>query len=550
MLADLCDNARLIKENDLQEVTNPIYFLGGIPTDDGLFSYRIFGKESSTERRFTFAYINLFRKFLHGAVYDAFKKIYRKFDELIDGTLQGYVNRDGELIIDLQEKFPKGTQSFYGIDGIISNFSKINFKVGRSNENNENVVFLSNLLAKEIYIETIVIIPAFFRDLQINGEIASADEISELYKKLIGLTRGFEIKGDAFAFLTSKKSELIVQTKIYELFLLLTKKNSKKQGKIRQALLGKAVDYAVRPVISGSKVSANYFTEQEVRYGEIGLPLHLLLYSFFPLINYQFIRFLEPVVFSNTIVIRSSKQDRHGQEVIYLDKAFIESLNTKKVKKIIDMYARSEANRLEPLYIMDDSGKLKEYADPLFLEQMGREFITLTDLLWLATAQAIYGNNIVFVSDGKKVYAADLYPAATKYVLATRYPLEDYRNIAIQRPIILTTTKTRDIVSNDSDLFSKLTHESGSQVIFRGYPDLSPKNPRFIDSCRPHYAYLSGWGGDFDGDMISIKSLFTNEANLEAGAIFNQKLNHLDVNNGFSRDFSKEALVSLFMLTR
>ena len=73
---------RLIKENELQEITNPVMFnAGNGPTPDGLLSNEIFGI-TKDERSGIFAYVDLNEYFIQPYYYKIWlkinKKIYKK----------------------------------------------------------------------------------------------------------------------------------------------------------------------------------------------------------------------------------------------------------------------------------------------------------------------------------------------------------------------------------------------------------------------------------------------------------------------------------------
>ena len=60
--ADLLDPDRLVKANDLKEITNPVFFIrNSVPTPDGLLSNEIFGI-TKYDRANTFAYIDLYER--------------------------------------------------------------------------------------------------------------------------------------------------------------------------------------------------------------------------------------------------------------------------------------------------------------------------------------------------------------------------------------------------------------------------------------------------------------------------------------------------------
>ena len=86
MKLNIVDANKFIKVNELEEVSNPVYFdRGRQPTDDGLFSYTIFGRPGSKERAQKFAYIDLKAPFLHPLVYKTLLRLDRKFEQVVAG---------------------------------------------------------------------------------------------------------------------------------------------------------------------------------------------------------------------------------------------------------------------------------------------------------------------------------------------------------------------------------------------------------------------------------------------------------------------------------
>jgi DNA-directed RNA polymerase beta' subunit len=195
---------------------------------------------------------------------------------------------------------------------------------------------------------------------------------------------------------------------IYE---YLTSKIAKKNGLIQKNLLGKSVDYAVRAVISGPQIDSNRYDEMQVPYGYIGVPLHLTLVLFFPYIIQQLERFF--AAYKNNQLVVTTSGDR-----IEVVNETVNSLSAKSFERMINLYARSPGSRLTPI-TMYTGEKDKKVKLNLFNDVLGREF-TLTDLLYLVASEVV----------------------ENKYVYATRYPIEDYRNILTAKVKILTTEKT------------------------------------------------------------------------------------------------------------
>ena len=71
----------------------------------------------------------------------------------------------------------------------------------------------------------------------------------------------------------------------------------------------------------------------------------------------------------------------------------------------------------------------------------------------------------------------------------------------------------------------------------------------FVDSMNISNLYLSGIGGDYDGDTVTIKGIYTEEANAELDKIMNSKYNFITTANKGIRVSSNEAIQSLFNLT-
>ena len=97
---DLIDPDKLVKENNLQEITNPVFFIrNSVPTPDGLLSNEIFGI-TKYDRANTFAYIDLYETFLNPLLYKIWCKVDSKVKECIHGTKKFNITNDGTLVYD------------------------------------------------------------------------------------------------------------------------------------------------------------------------------------------------------------------------------------------------------------------------------------------------------------------------------------------------------------------------------------------------------------------------------------------------------------------
>jgi len=240
---DICNLEKFIKVNNLQEVTNPIRFdQGWYPTDDGLLSYRIFGQPGSYDRRTIFAYINLKGHFLHPLLYQRLTKMNRNFTRVIDGSGYFSINEKGELVADNEN-------GNTGIDWLYDNFKKLKFKKSGSGERDRTIDLLNKMDIDEIFMSKFLVIPAAYRDSNIqklyHGKVAE-DKINKMYANLISLASSnsdFDFMGDV--------TKANLQKQLVEIYTYLTGYIKGKEGLLKNHLLGKTV--------KNNKLSINFF---------------------------------------------------------------------------------------------------------------------------------------------------------------------------------------------------------------------------------------------------------------------------------------------------
>ena len=72
---------------------------------------------------------------------------------------------------------------------------------------------------------------------------------------------------------------------------------------------------------------------------------------------------------------------------------------------------------------------------------------------------------------------------------------------------------------------------------------------KFVDVALPNNVRLDSIGGDFDGDTVSSKGIFSIEANDEMSKEINSKKHYISLGGENSMNASKEAIQSLYNLT-
>ena len=76
------------------------------------------------------------------------------------------------------------------------------------------------------------------------------------------------------------------------------------------------------------------------------------------------------------------------------------------------------------------------------------------------------------------------------------------------------------------------------------------ENIHWIETIILHNTYLESLGADFDGDTVSLRSVYTQEANKEAERIINSPAYFLNVSGKNTRVLRNEGVQTLFTLTR
>jgi len=259
----------------LNPVTSFEYTIGAKSNEfhpEGLFSEIIFGNKETRERRETYAYIDLNCKILHPALYKPLYRLNAKILKVLELKETYNLSKDGLL-----EASQDG--EINGVTSVYNNFEKLISKdepVGiRADIKNMLLFQYKHNLA---FIDKCLVIPAFYRDAQIEDATGSLriPQINEYYQKILKLS--LQIKSlsmqegtPIYEIHAAKMFQLV-----NELYDFLISKLSKKQGMVRQDILGKRVDFSGRAVIVGGST--------EIKSNEIGVPYKMLVKIYEPFI--------------------------------------------------------------------------------------------------------------------------------------------------------------------------------------------------------------------------------------------------------------------------
>jgi len=512
MKIDIFDTDKFVKMNRLEEVTNPIYIdKNKTPTVDGLFSYEIFGAPGTKERKERFAYIDLGMYIMNPLMFILLTRMDNRVKKACEGYSYYYVNSKGQMIEDPEQK---NKNSGTGFDWLYKNLKKVKFAKTDSSSRNDKIDIFNNISNEELFNKVWPVIPAFYRDLNFEkisyGKI-TLDDVNNIYIKILNASNA--IKKARSADFTTNLTALRLQLALVELQEHLLDKASGKKGFFRSSVLGKAVDYSARTVISTSKMNlANHYTEKEVKAFTIGVPLHICCVTFLPFVVKNVRELLSDFINGKSRVLFSKSKMIEGAEIIG------ENLSDKSIEKMIDFFAHSQDERFNTLEVQGKDGKIITIP---FLKDFLKRDLTLCDLLFLACHSAI----------------------KDKYVYYTRYPVDSHLSTNIGKPIILTTEK---VISID---FRRTEASESILGKIDNYPDIRYKN-FWRDSTVIDNGVTNIMGADFDGDMVSIIGMFSQEANKEAERIIKSKTPLIKADGSAARKVTHEAVLSLYCLTK
>lgn len=508
------------KINNLQEVTSPILFQNGnIPHPDGLVSNRIFGVTVQS-RKTTFAYINLHKHFFSPIIYKAIRRMFRNIDGIVNGTLFYSIDKDGYLVQD------ENGQT--GIDFLYDNWKKIKWSKTDTIMRNERVDLLNNFKRDEIFMQYLIVIPPFYRDIKTNnGGSGETGELNKLYSSAIRYAALIRDK-NAFAF-QLYNTDYSLQNVIIDIYDYFKTKLEKKNGLLRKYLLGKNVDFATRTVITAPTYHANKPDELMVDFRHAAIPVPHICSLCYPFIVKWVKDFLDREIF----------QEQHSKsvydpitditKVVELDKP--ESVFSDKwIKKTIDMYIRDPESRFDKIevpvknsdqkFFLTFSGKRYDATNTSEISNLITRPLTVTDILYCACVDV----------------------TKNRHAMVTRYPLIDEFGVFIVDIRVLSTTETMPVIIGER--------------IYKWYPVINFDTPKeklavsFIDSVQFSNSYLEGIGGDYDGDQTTIKILYTQEANEECINTMNSKSYFVNAAGKNIRTTGAETMQTFYVLTK
>lgn len=519
----LLDVDDFVKKNNLVEITNPVIFdASSNPTNDGLLSNTIFGitKES---RASTFAYISLKKKFLQPLVYRIWSKVDSKIKSVIHGIGTYSIDKSGNIVED-----PKGDN---GIDFLRKNLDKIKFRETDSIKRERYVKFLNDN-RKNFFTDKLIVIPPFFRDIKVDGGKISVGDINKLY---INVMVSASAIGDSteYGFSIGKSVEGRLQEgliEIYKWFGTGTDSNPNgglpgKFGVIRRANLSKTTDYATRLVMSAPKLDVENMEDIRADFDYSVLPMTSAAANFFPFVIFHMRRFFENEFIGDT---KYPILDKDGSIIYGEIEDYQIQFSDEVLKKELDRFIHGYSDRFRPVKVLCRVKGKQEYLD---LKWKG--FYKEPDVKALKNERPLTWCDVIYMACEEAV--------KDRMILITRYPIDTFYNEFATKIRLSSTIETEEAVFDN--------------VVYTHYPKIRKEDigkdtsSSFIDTMNICNGYLDSIGGDYDGDMVTIKGVYTDEANAELKKQLASNIHFINLGGNPVISTSKESIQALYAMT-
>lgn len=556
----IMDVERFVKVNDCKCITNPVVFLNSNkPTPDGLLSDEIFGITHS-ERYGIYAYIDLGGEFMNPLCYKSLCRINGKVRAIVHGIQQFSIDENGNLV----EDDNGGT----GIKWLRKNFDKIKWTNSTTEAAQDKAAFIDMINKKKLlWISKLPVIPPGYRDVVTTAKGVGIGELNSLYQQLIMATNQYKQSADYGLTLLDTSAGRIQDTivSIFDWFgngtTIGSEKTSKnlpgKTGIIRRGIMSKTTDFCCRSVITAPDNKCEDLDDMFVDMDHAAIPLAIAITCFKPFIMFWLRNFFEnefagrnfyPIQIQTKDGVKVISVPIQDYQVMFSD-AYLESQ--------IDRFVKGRFNRLIPVPVPVDKAALTKMADEAGIiksvNKNGNVYMAMTSKgldksIKLKDWQNMSGaeREALSISNRPLTWADLLYQAAVemtedKCVVLTRFPMDSYFNQFPQMVRVRTTATTTPRIVNGK--------------YYRWYPDIDAsmigKNTStlFNDTITGSNPTIGCAGGDFDGDTVTCKPVYSTEANNELKKFLHSKgcLHSLDGNS--AKSISKEGILCLYTLT-
>lgn len=512
MRIDLLDFDKMIEMNKLEEITTPkIYATNKQWHPEGIMSNEIFGM-SKSDRRGQFAWINLHGPFIHPHIYK--NVMLRSFRKIIINIITGtekYIIKDGYFVED--------ENGWTGLNELYNNWDQIDWNKSTS-QADRNINILTKSPKDRIFVKKFLVCPPAYRDIMIGQN--SADKIGKVntaYTKLISAVNLLE-QGGLFAR-TQYATQSKVQQYLMDVYDLFVKQLGGKNGLIKFNCMAKNTTYGARSVITAPFYSFNRYEDCMLDTTSILTPISMCCSTFYPFIKNFILNFFKKQIDINN--------EREINKKIYHIKNPDIQFSERAVRKLIDNYMKNTDERFNIIkitYVDKENNEIEKeiYLDgkrilPNNTQEVLNRPMTVTDLLYLACVEC----------------------CEKRHLFLSRYPIGIDKSLIFQKIVVQSTIEHIKVIYNGKE--------------YPHWPKIDLTIPHsqiginFIDTIAFSNTQAKVMSADYDGDQVSIRGVWSDEANADCEKYMNSKISALDIEPKNTWVVEDECITASYTLT-
>lgn len=484
--------------------------------EDGLFSIGIFGRMGDEERDRRFSYIDIKVEVFHPIIYNILTKLKGMYRDIIAGKLYAVWSDEEQDFVSSTEFIGQTGYSFF-----VQHWRKINFSRNKSSIRDKRIDLIEKYKDRAMT-SKILVMPAGLRDIEVddNGQ-QKVGEINALYRKLLSISRTIVPSRDPNDP-TYNLSRTMLQATFNEIYDTIERQLKDKRGFVQARWGSRRIFNGTRNVITAMDTSAAVLGDPSApKYTDTVIGLFQAMKAFLPLA----IHHLKNGYLNQVFGIG-------GGQARLIDPQTLEGVSVRLFSTTMDRW-----NTIEGLEkVISSFGEASLRNLPVMLDGYYLALIYLDEIDGKKVFKVIHDINDVPVElrDSKKIRPIQLDEILylsfqdrfnMQAAMVTRYPVTGVGSCYPSTVYVKTT-----IVGEKR---TELNSEWRVDAHCREYLEF-PRADKFsyLDTMVIPSSRLSGLGADFDGDMSSFSSIYTDEAVKEIHDHLKTKQAYVDPRGG------------------
>lgn len=526
----LMDTEKYMSVNRLKPVTTSLIKLPSTNTfhPDGFFSEEIFS-QIGTEQRFTqLGYIKLNTAILHPIIYKIFVDSSALYKEIMSSRTFARFDLESSDFVRVDNVEETSDEVDTGYAFFMRYIEAIKLKDTGSPKRQDDIELL-NKYKKEKILYNHIVLPAGVRDISLDDNgVMIQDDINKLYSVLLSYTNSIPENTTSHLYDTVRYQ---MQLKAYEIYAYIRGITDGKRGFFQGQYTARKITLGTRNVISAANYNVkNIKDPQLLKSDEVKLGLYQTMKGMQPLLVYGIRNYLIDPIFTNnpnitTIPLINPKTLELEYKDIS-DEVRLRFTSENGIGKMINNFLSTEQRDKSVTVRTADN---KNYYMCLVYDLGDRVyyFKSLSDLRVLL--RHIDKTKIRPLRYSEIFYVITHSVSLGKHVLVTRYPVLGERSVCVSKIHLCTTNPSRVV---------KLYNLLDQNQSYITYPEYPVFGNDYIDTTILSVYKLAGLGADFDGDMVSVNFVLTQEANAECNEFLNSTKELINTQRSFNNSFT------------